>query len=114
VPAPSPPKKKFTAPLFPLGAAGRTRSKSGPKVSFFFFVVPLLFFVTFTSCIFSYFSLRQVTHGSGRSGGGVVDIEVASSSFLCVFFGVAFISSNFFCFLSRTQMWLMMMFLQVL
>uniref|UniRef100_A0A2N9HR27 Uncharacterized protein n=1 Tax=Fagus sylvatica TaxID=28930 RepID=A0A2N9HR27_FAGSY len=48
VPAPSPPrKKKFTAPLFPLGAAGRTRSKSGPKV----------------------------THGSGRSGGGVVDVE---------------------------------------
>jgi hypothetical protein len=35
VPGPSPPKKKkFTAPLFPLGAAGRTRSKSGPKVSF--------------------------------------------------------------------------------
>uniref|UniRef100_A0A2N9GN09 Aminotransferase-like plant mobile domain-containing protein n=1 Tax=Fagus sylvatica TaxID=28930 RepID=A0A2N9GN09_FAGSY len=33
VPIPSPPKKKkFTAPLFPLGAAGRTRSKSGPKV----------------------------------------------------------------------------------
>uniref|UniRef100_A0A2N9HWS6 Aminotransferase-like plant mobile domain-containing protein n=1 Tax=Fagus sylvatica TaxID=28930 RepID=A0A2N9HWS6_FAGSY len=32
-PIPSPPKKKkFTAPLFPLGAAGRTRSKSGPKV----------------------------------------------------------------------------------
>uniref|UniRef100_A0A2N9H6L9 Aminotransferase-like plant mobile domain-containing protein n=1 Tax=Fagus sylvatica TaxID=28930 RepID=A0A2N9H6L9_FAGSY len=48
VPGPSPPKKKkFTAPLFPLGAAGRTRSKSGPKV----------------------------THESGRSGGGVVDIE---------------------------------------
>uniref|UniRef100_A0A2N9I348 Aminotransferase-like plant mobile domain-containing protein n=1 Tax=Fagus sylvatica TaxID=28930 RepID=A0A2N9I348_FAGSY len=50
VPGPSPPKKKkFTAPLFPLGAAGRTRSKSGPKV----------------------------THESGRSGGGVVDIEDA-------------------------------------
>uniref|UniRef100_A0A2N9FLA7 Aminotransferase-like plant mobile domain-containing protein n=1 Tax=Fagus sylvatica TaxID=28930 RepID=A0A2N9FLA7_FAGSY len=48
VPGPSPPKKKkFTAPLFPLGAAGRTRSKSGPKV----------------------------THESGRSSGGVVDIE---------------------------------------
>uniref|UniRef100_A0A2N9H960 Aminotransferase-like plant mobile domain-containing protein n=1 Tax=Fagus sylvatica TaxID=28930 RepID=A0A2N9H960_FAGSY len=50
VPGPSPPKKKkFTAPLFPLGAAGRTRSKSGPKV----------------------------THESGRSSGGVVDIEDA-------------------------------------
>uniref|UniRef100_A0A2N9HP85 Aminotransferase-like plant mobile domain-containing protein n=1 Tax=Fagus sylvatica TaxID=28930 RepID=A0A2N9HP85_FAGSY len=48
VPGPSPPKKKkFTAPLFPLGAAGRTRSKSGPKM----------------------------THESGRSSGGVVDIE---------------------------------------
>uniref|UniRef100_A0A2N9IZR2 Aminotransferase-like plant mobile domain-containing protein n=1 Tax=Fagus sylvatica TaxID=28930 RepID=A0A2N9IZR2_FAGSY len=48
VSTPSPPKKKkFTAPLFPLGAAGRTRSKSGPKV----------------------------TRGSGRSGGGVVDVE---------------------------------------
>uniref|UniRef100_A0A2N9FUH0 Aminotransferase-like plant mobile domain-containing protein n=1 Tax=Fagus sylvatica TaxID=28930 RepID=A0A2N9FUH0_FAGSY len=46
---PSPPKKKkFTAPLFPLGAAGHIRSKSGPK---------------------------QVAHGSGRSSGGVVDIE---------------------------------------
>jgi hypothetical protein len=57
-----------------------------------------------------------VTHGSGRSGGGVVDVEVASSSFLCVFFGVASIASNliFFCFLSRTQMWLMMTFLQAL
>jgi hypothetical protein len=34
VSTPSPPKKKkFIAPLFPLGAAGRTRSKSGPKVS---------------------------------------------------------------------------------
>uniref|UniRef100_A0A2N9IRX6 Aminotransferase-like plant mobile domain-containing protein n=1 Tax=Fagus sylvatica TaxID=28930 RepID=A0A2N9IRX6_FAGSY len=45
----SPPskKKKFVAPLFPLGAAGRTRSRSGPKVA----------------------------HGSGRSGGGVVDVE---------------------------------------
>uniref|UniRef100_A0A2N9FZU3 Aminotransferase-like plant mobile domain-containing protein n=1 Tax=Fagus sylvatica TaxID=28930 RepID=A0A2N9FZU3_FAGSY len=48
VPAPSPPKKKFTPPLFPLGAAGRTKSKSGPKV----------------------------THGSGRSGCGVVDVEM--------------------------------------
>ena len=27
-------KKKFIALLFPLGDAGRTRSKSGPKVSF--------------------------------------------------------------------------------
>uniref|UniRef100_A0A2N9EQD5 Aminotransferase-like plant mobile domain-containing protein n=1 Tax=Fagus sylvatica TaxID=28930 RepID=A0A2N9EQD5_FAGSY len=51
VSTPSPPKKKkFTAPLFPLGAVGRTRSKSGPKV----------------------------THGSGRSGGGVVDVEAAA------------------------------------
>jgi hypothetical protein len=37
-----------------------------------------------------------VTHGSGRSGGGVVDVEVASSSFLRVFFGVVFAPSNFF------------------
>jgi hypothetical protein len=41
VSTPSPSKKKkFVAPLFPLGAAGRTRSKSGSKVSFccsFFF-----------------------------------------------------------------------------
>uniref|UniRef100_A0A2N9G8W3 Aminotransferase-like plant mobile domain-containing protein n=1 Tax=Fagus sylvatica TaxID=28930 RepID=A0A2N9G8W3_FAGSY len=48
VSTPSPPKKKkFTAPLFPLGATGRTRSKNGPKV----------------------------THGSGRSSGSVVDVE---------------------------------------
>uniref|UniRef100_A0A2N9F633 Aminotransferase-like plant mobile domain-containing protein n=1 Tax=Fagus sylvatica TaxID=28930 RepID=A0A2N9F633_FAGSY len=47
-PIPSPPKKKkFTAPLFPLGAAGRTRSKSGPKV----------------------------VHGSGGSGGDTVVVE---------------------------------------
>uniref|UniRef100_A0A2N9F1L0 Aminotransferase-like plant mobile domain-containing protein n=1 Tax=Fagus sylvatica TaxID=28930 RepID=A0A2N9F1L0_FAGSY len=52
--SPSPSKKKkFVAPLFPLGAAGRTRSKSGPKV----------------------------THASGRSGGGVVDVEVISPLF---------------------------------
>ena len=39
--APSPPKKKkFTTPLFPLGAAGRTRSKSGPKVSPLLFLCP--------------------------------------------------------------------------
>ena len=38
---PSPPKKKkFTAPLFPLDAVGRTRSKSGPKVSSFLFLCP--------------------------------------------------------------------------
>ena len=37
-----------------------------------------------------------MTHGSGRSGGGVVDVEVASSSFLCVFFGVVFMPSNFY------------------
>uniref|UniRef100_A0A2N9GEM6 Aminotransferase-like plant mobile domain-containing protein n=1 Tax=Fagus sylvatica TaxID=28930 RepID=A0A2N9GEM6_FAGSY len=48
VSTPSPSKKKkFVAPLFPLGAAGRTRSRSGSKV----------------------------THGSGRSGGGVVVVE---------------------------------------
>jgi hypothetical protein len=51
VATPSPPKKKkFTAPSFPLGAAGRTRSKSGPKVSLlllfglffkFHFILPL-------------------------------------------------------------------------
>uniref|UniRef100_A0A2N9F7G2 Aminotransferase-like plant mobile domain-containing protein n=1 Tax=Fagus sylvatica TaxID=28930 RepID=A0A2N9F7G2_FAGSY len=46
--APSPSKKKkFVAPQFPLGAASRTRSKSGPKV----------------------------TRASGRSGGGVVEVE---------------------------------------
>ena len=37
-----------------------------------------------------------MTHGSGRSSGGVVDVKVASSSFLCVFFGVVFIPSNFY------------------
>jgi hypothetical protein len=37
-----------------------------------------------------------VTHGSGRSGGGVVDVEVASSSFLCVFFEVVFMLSDFY------------------
>jgi hypothetical protein len=43
VSTPSPPKKKkFTAPLFPFGAAGRTRSKSGPRVSLL-----LLFFLFF-------------------------------------------------------------------
>uniref|UniRef100_A0A2N9HX07 Aminotransferase-like plant mobile domain-containing protein n=1 Tax=Fagus sylvatica TaxID=28930 RepID=A0A2N9HX07_FAGSY len=40
-------KKKFTAPLFPLGAASRTRSKSGSKA----------------------------THGPGRSSSGVVIVE---------------------------------------
>uniref|UniRef100_A0A2N9F5W0 Aminotransferase-like plant mobile domain-containing protein n=1 Tax=Fagus sylvatica TaxID=28930 RepID=A0A2N9F5W0_FAGSY len=40
-------KKKFVAPLFPLGAASRTRSKSGSKA----------------------------THGSGRSGDGVIIVE---------------------------------------
>uniref|UniRef100_A0A2N9GQP8 Aminotransferase-like plant mobile domain-containing protein n=1 Tax=Fagus sylvatica TaxID=28930 RepID=A0A2N9GQP8_FAGSY len=43
-------KKKFVAPLFSLGAAGRTRSRSGSKI----------------------------THGSGRSGGGVVVVETAA------------------------------------
>ena len=37
-----------------------------------------------------------MTHGSGRSSGGVVDVEVASSSFLCVFFGAVFMPSNFY------------------
>uniref|UniRef100_A0A2N9H7D7 Uncharacterized protein n=1 Tax=Fagus sylvatica TaxID=28930 RepID=A0A2N9H7D7_FAGSY len=58
VSAPSPSKKKkFVAPQFPLGAASRTRSKSGPKV----------------------------TRASGRSGGGVVEVEVISSLFSLVF-----------------------------
>uniref|UniRef100_A0A2N9FRX1 Aminotransferase-like plant mobile domain-containing protein n=1 Tax=Fagus sylvatica TaxID=28930 RepID=A0A2N9FRX1_FAGSY len=48
VSTPSPSKKKkFVAPLFPFGAAGRTRSKSGSKA----------------------------TRGSGRSGGGVVIVK---------------------------------------
>jgi hypothetical protein len=56
VPGPSPPqKKKFTAPLFPLGVAGRTRSKSGPKVSFccsspFLCNIYFLHFLTFLVC----------------------------------------------------------------
>jgi hypothetical protein len=37
-----------------------------------------------------------VTHGSGRSSGSVVDVEVASSSFLCVFFGIVFMPSDFY------------------
>uniref|UniRef100_A0A2N9GKQ6 Uncharacterized protein n=1 Tax=Fagus sylvatica TaxID=28930 RepID=A0A2N9GKQ6_FAGSY len=43
-------KKKFVTPLFPLGAASRTRSKSSSKA----------------------------THGSGRSSGGVVIVEIAA------------------------------------
>uniref|UniRef100_A0A2N9FGB0 Aminotransferase-like plant mobile domain-containing protein n=1 Tax=Fagus sylvatica TaxID=28930 RepID=A0A2N9FGB0_FAGSY len=54
-------KKKFVAPQFPLGAASRTRSKSGPKV----------------------------TRASGRSGGGVVEVEVISSLFSLVTSDVA-------------------------
>uniref|UniRef100_A0A2N9EKT9 Aminotransferase-like plant mobile domain-containing protein n=1 Tax=Fagus sylvatica TaxID=28930 RepID=A0A2N9EKT9_FAGSY len=46
-PTPSPRKKKFVTPLFLLGVASRTRSKSGSKA----------------------------THGSSRSGGGVVIVE---------------------------------------
>ena len=37
-----------------------------------------------------------MTHGSGRSGGGVVDVEVAFSSFHCVFFEVVFMPSDFY------------------
>ena len=37
-----------------------------------------------------------MTRGSGRSGGGVVDVEVAFSSFLCAFFGVVFMSFDFY------------------
>ena len=37
-----------------------------------------------------------MTHGSGRSGGGVVVVEVTSSSFLCIFFEVVFILSDFY------------------
>ena len=36
-----------------------------------------------------------MTHGFGRSGGGVVDVKVAFSSFLCVFFEVVFMFSDF-------------------
>ena len=46
-------KKKFVAPLFPLGAASCTRSKSGSKVSS---LLPSPFFIAFNppfSCIFS-------------------------------------------------------------
>jgi hypothetical protein len=40
-------KKKFVAPLFPLGAASRMRSKSGSKVSCFSFLFLLFFFFFF-------------------------------------------------------------------
>jgi hypothetical protein len=40
-------KKKFVAPFFPLGAVSRTRSKSGSKVSFFFFCFHSAFFLYF-------------------------------------------------------------------
>jgi hypothetical protein len=63
------------------------------------FLPLFFFFLGFTSSfprVFSCFSLRQVTRGSGRSSGGVVDVEVAFSSFLCVFFGVAFMPSDFY------------------
>jgi hypothetical protein len=63
VPIPSPPKKKkFTAPLFPLGAAGRTRSKSGPKVSLLLFLCPpfTLHFI-FASCFLIFQSVAGGT-----------------------------------------------------
>ena len=37
-----------------------------------------------------------MTHGSGKSVGGVVDVEVASFSFLCALFGVVFMPSDFY------------------
>ena len=37
-----------------------------------------------------------MTHRSGRSGGRVVVVEVTSSSFLCVFFEVVFMLSDFY------------------
>ena len=87
-------KKKFVAPLFPLGAASCTRSKSGSKVSFFSFLFLLFFF--FFCCIFSFFCLRQGTHKSGKSDDAVVDIEVAlvcfsSSSFLYSFWNRVYV-----------------------
>jgi hypothetical protein len=46
-----------------------------------------------------------VTHGSGGSGGGVVVVEVTSSSFLCIFSEVVFMFSDFItCFFSRIWM----------
>jgi hypothetical protein len=63
VPIPSPPKKKkFTAPLFPLGAAGRTRSKSGPKVSLLLLLCPpfTLNFI-FASCFLIFQSVAGGT-----------------------------------------------------
>ena len=53
---PSPSKKKFIAPLFPLGAAGRTRSRSGSKVSFLLLL--LLFFCFFFLFFFFFFDLQ--------------------------------------------------------
>jgi hypothetical protein len=50
-------KKKFTAPLFPLSAASRTRSKSGSKVNFFFF-----------SPFFSWYSLLRFLILSSAAG----------------------------------------------
>ena len=90
---PSPSKKKnFVAPLFPLGAASRTRSKSGSKVSFFFFfLLSLRLFLVFSHVLVC-----------GKQHTGLVDLVVVWSLlrlllplfFFCIFFGVMFILSD--------------------
>jgi hypothetical protein len=56
---PSSKKNKFVALLFPFGAAGRTRSKSGSKVSCFFFFLSLSL-----HCSLLYFLILLSTAGN--------------------------------------------------
>jgi hypothetical protein len=77
-------KKKFTAPLFPFGAASRTRSKCGPKVNFFFFCIPFICcrqHVDLVNLVVVWLLLRLPWHTS-------------SSLFFCTFFGIGFIISD--------------------
>ena len=82
----SPPKKKKSViPPPPSGAATRTRSKCGFKVSSFSFLFIYCFYFVVLCCVFSFFCLRQATHRPGRSGDAVVVVEVIFVHFFFYF-----------------------------
>ena len=79
-------KKKSIVPPPPSGAASRTRSKSGFKVSSFSFLFIYCFYFVVLCCVFSFFCLWQGAHKPSRSGDAVVIVEITFIHSLFFFF----------------------------
>ena len=84
----SPSKKKKSVVPPPSGAATRTRSKSGFKVSSFSFLFIYCFYFVVLCCVFLFFCPRQVTHKPSRFGDAMIVVEVIFTHSFCFAFSL--------------------------